>query len=361
MSQPWSDKFAGTLLGMAVGDALGLPREGLSPRRARRVFGPPPLEHRLLFGHGMISDDTEHACMTAQALLASRGDPGVFARSLAWRLRGWLLGIPAGIGLSTLRAIVKLWLGFGPAHSGVFSAGNGPAMRAPVLGLWAASRGLNPEAMAAFVRASTRLTHTDPRAFEGAFAIAWATACGATGSDVQKNPGAILQQVQSHVQGDELKTHLGLACEHLARGAPTGEFVAAMGLGRGVSGYINHTVPVALYCWLRWPTDFRRAMEDAIVAGGDTDTTAAIVGGMAGATLGASAIPASWIAGFWEWPRSAAWMRALATRLTDVSPASPGTASTNPLPLFWPGLLIRNPIFVAIVLAHGFRRMLPPY
>ena len=40
---------------------------------------------------GMVSDDTEHACMTAQALLASAGDPDLFARDLAWRLRLWLL------------------------------------------------------------------------------------------------------------------------------------------------------------------------------------------------------------------------------------------------------------------------------
>jgi ADP-ribosylglycohydrolase len=66
-----TDTLTGVLLGTAVGDALGLPREGLSPRRARRLFGGPPLRHRLVFGRGMVSDDTEHACVTAQALLRS--------------------------------------------------------------------------------------------------------------------------------------------------------------------------------------------------------------------------------------------------------------------------------------------------
>src|SRR6185436_14806633 len=115
-----------TLLGCAVGDSIGLPREGLSPRRAQRLFGSGPLTHRLVFGRGMISDDTEHACMTMQALLASNGDVDRFRRSLAWRLRGWLVTLPAGIGWATLRSIVKLWLGF---SGGVSSAGNGPAMR----------------------------------------------------------------------------------------------------------------------------------------------------------------------------------------------------------------------------------------
>src|SRR5262249_57883228 len=102
MARP--DQIVGVILGTAVGDALGLPREGLSRRRARKLFGGPPLRHRFLFGHGMVSDDTEHTCMTAQALLRAPEDVDAFARSLAWRLRFWLLGLPAATGWATLRA-----------------------------------------------------------------------------------------------------------------------------------------------------------------------------------------------------------------------------------------------------------------
>jgi ADP-ribosyl-[dinitrogen reductase] hydrolase len=119
-----SDQIAGAILGTAVGDALGLPREGLSRNRARKIFGVSPLRHRFIFGRGMISDDTEHTCMVAQALLRAPNDPDAFARSLAWRFRFWLLGLPAGVGFATLRAIGKLWIGFFPANSGVYSAGN---------------------------------------------------------------------------------------------------------------------------------------------------------------------------------------------------------------------------------------------
>ncbi|HET6883416.1 MAG TPA: ADP-ribosylglycohydrolase family protein [Pirellulales bacterium] len=45
--------LVGSLLGMAVGDALGLPYEGLSPRRAARLLGP-PTRYRLLFGRGIV-------------------------------------------------------------------------------------------------------------------------------------------------------------------------------------------------------------------------------------------------------------------------------------------------------------------
>src|SRR3954470_21302876 len=162
--------LTGCLTGLAVGDALGLPHEGLSPRRARRLF-PDVDRYHFLFGRGMFSDDTEHACMTAQSLLASGGDAPRFARSLAWRLRWWLLGCPLGTGLATLKACLKLWLGFSPARSGVRSAGNGPCMRAPILGV---ALGDRAELLREFVRRSTRMTHTDPRAERAAIVVAWA-------------------------------------------------------------------------------------------------------------------------------------------------------------------------------------------
>ncbi len=82
-----NDRAAGLLLGTAVGDSIGLPREGMSKRRAALMFGGGPLRQSLFLHRGMLSDDTEHACMTAQALLASGGDPDGFARLLAWKLR----------------------------------------------------------------------------------------------------------------------------------------------------------------------------------------------------------------------------------------------------------------------------------
>ena len=109
-----TQQIVGCLLGGAVGDALGLPFEGLSRRRVAARLAGAPLEHSLVRGRGMISDDTEHACMTAQALLSAPDDPDAFARSLAWRLRGWLMILPAAVGWSTLRAIIKMWLGASP-------------------------------------------------------------------------------------------------------------------------------------------------------------------------------------------------------------------------------------------------------
>src|SRR6266566_1964555 len=103
----WQRTFEGVLLGTAVGDALGLPAENLSPGRIRRLW-PGEWRMRFFLGRGMFSDDTEHALMVAQALLAQPDDPGKFQRTLAWKFRWWLSAFPAGVGLATARACLKL-------------------------------------------------------------------------------------------------------------------------------------------------------------------------------------------------------------------------------------------------------------
>ncbi len=354
------DSIAGAILGTAVGDALGLPRENLSRRRARRLFGTPPLRHQLLFGRGMVSDDTEHTCMVGQALLRAPTSVDAFARALAWQLRFWLLGLPAGTGRATLRACVKLWLGFSPERSGVYSAGNGPAMRAAILGV---RLGGDRERLHAYVRASTRLTHTDPRAERGALLVAWAAAHGAAHGPDGVCGERFLKEVRDGIPGldAELLGLLDKVEDQLQRDAPAVQLADALGLHRGISGYVYHTVPLALYCWLRQPGDFRKAVEEVIDLGGDADSTGAIVGGIAGATLGASGISEEWLNGLLEWPRSVSWMRALAERLASQFTEGGSPASPGPMPLFWPGLLPRNVFFLLIVLLHALRRLLPPY
>jgi ADP-ribosyl-[dinitrogen reductase] hydrolase len=354
------DRIAGVILGTAVGDALGLPREGLSRRRARRIFGDPPLRHRFLFGRGLVSDDTEHTCMLGQALLRGPDDADRFVRSLAWRLRFWLLGLPAGVGRATLQAILKLWLGFSPAHSGVWSAGNGPAMRSALLGV---CLGNDRERLRSYVRASTRLTHTDPRAERGAFLIALAAHHGVIFGPQGVQGNSFFREARTALPDadEELQTLLDRLEKSLGDQVPAVELADALGLHRGISGYIYHTVPLVLYCWLRHLGDFRQAVEEIISLGGDADSTGAILGGLAGATLGASGIPDKWLAGLLEWPCSLAWMRRLAERLVQRFPETGVPQRQEPPPLFWPGLLPRNLLFLMVVLVHGFRRLLPPY
>lgn len=67
----------GALLGAAVGDALGIAYENLSPRRGLRLF-PRTDAYHLLPNVGLISDDAEHVLMTARALAHSGGNPDLF-------------------------------------------------------------------------------------------------------------------------------------------------------------------------------------------------------------------------------------------------------------------------------------------
>lgn len=344
------DAIVGCLLGTAVGDALGLWCEGMSPQRQQRC-GKDLARFHFICGHGMVSDDTEHACMTAQALIVSGGDEDRFQRSLAWRLRWWLIRIPAGIGFATLRAILKLWLGFSPRRSGVFSAGNGPAMRSPILGV---CFGGEPVRLRALVRACTRVTHTDPKAEHGAHAVAVAANLAvATTGDLGE---IFLRRVREELpdSGPFLQL-LERAVRSAQTGQPTEEFAVEMGLAHGVTGYIYHTVPVVIQAWLRHGSNVREALPAIIRCGGDTDTAAAILGGILGAATGKRGLPAEWLARLWEWPCSSAWIEELGTRLADaVTRRSPG----RPLGVFLPGLLLRNLLFLIIVLGHGFRRLL---
>lgn len=305
----------------------------------------------------MTSDDTEHACMTAQALLLYPSDYERFASSLAWKLRGWLVGLPAGIGLATLRSIAKLWVGFPPSSSGVYSAGNGPAMRSPIIGLAFAT---DPAKLREYVAASTRLTHSDPRAERGALAIALAVRYGATHSRETFSREELLRELEAVFPVEDKEAHHWSSVLRRAVGEKWDEeaWTSALHLERGVTGYMYHTVPSVLWAWLRDPFDFPGCLERIIGLGGDADTSGAIAGALCGATAGVEAIPRPWIEGIIEFPRTVVWVETLATRLYE---ARSNGARSKPLPLAWPWLLVRNPLFLLCVLLHGFRRLLPPY
>lgn len=343
-------RLAGVLLGAAVGDALGLPAEGLSPQKiAARWEG--PWKYRFVAGRGMISDDTEHASMVAQSLLENPIHAERFQTVLAWKFRWWLAGLPAGLGLATARAIFKLWLGVSPSRSGVASAGNGPAMRSAVIGVFFSE---NATRRRQFVEASTRLTHTDPRALIGALAVAemGAWTCSAQNA---ASPIPVLRNLSEVSEWQALVNEMETAHnERLSVQA----FAARLGLSKGVTGYVFHTVPIAIYAWWRHRGDFRGALEAALNCGGDTDTVGAITAALAGADLGEEAIPADLIAGIADWPRSSSWIRRVADKLSRQATTSQPLGA---VPLFWPALPLRNLSFLIVVLIHGFGRLLPRF
>jgi ADP-ribosylglycohydrolase len=352
---------------------MGVPAENLSPNRVAALF--PNFDRpAFVFGYGMSSDDTEHACLTAGALALAGGDLVYFRSRLAARMRWWFLAGPAGIGKATLLSCLKLWLGFPSKWSGVWSAGNGPAMRAAVLG-----SALPENKIAEFVRASTRITHRDPKAEYGALVVAVA-ANAVSGFDKGMAASEIISRCKaalpSDPESDELRVLLDRVLAAVEAQQSVAEFAASLGLERGVTGYMYHTVPVALFAWLRHRSDYRTAIESVIRCGGDTDTVAAIAGSLLGCELGADAIPPEWLNRYRDFPFGAGYIRwigrqaafrfvgetvevPLLTRMLFYLVATP----FDELLLAIRAVLTlpRNLFFFAVVMAHVVRRMLPPY
>ncbi len=219
-------------------------------------------------------------------------------------------------------------------------------MRAPLIGSFAHD---DPDYRRALVSASTRLTHRDRKAEQGAQSVAAAAAFG-----IRTGPAfdgvAALTAALEEVEEPTMRARLDEARRSLA--TPTSRLVEGWGLGDGVTGYIVDTVPAVLHCWARHAGNAEPAIQEMICCGGDTDTTAAIVGGLAVATKGVQSLPSDWIEGIVEWPRSVSWMMRLGEALAT---------STAP-PRYWAvGTLPRNLVFLALVYAQIARRMLPPY
>lgn len=337
------------LLGTAVGDSLGLPAENLSPSRIQKRW-PGPWTQRFVFGRGMVSDDTEHTVFVAQCLAEGAVDAQSFQRKLAWKLRWWLLCIPAGIGFATLRAILKLWLGFSPSHSGVFSAGNGPAMRSALIGAYFAGDVIQ---IRDYVRASTRLTHTDPKTETAALAVAMTASCAVGGF----RPKGHLEEIwERWISVDSSDVDWTGLVQKILRAyecqLTVSEFAQELGLKKGVTGYAYHTVPVALYAWLRHFGDYRTGLESVLNCGGDTDTVGAITGALLAIN---SPIPDEWSAGLCDYPISRAYLEKLALALESQSAEAPERIPT----FLWVALPFRNLVFLLVVVAHVCRRLIP--
>jgi ADP-ribosylglycohydrolase len=356
------DRFRGVLLGTAVGDSVGLPAEGLSRRRAARIL-PGRWRQRLLPGTGLVSDDTEHTVFVAQSLLAHPDEVSRFRRRLAWCLRLWLVSLPAGIGLATLRSTLRLWIGYPPHLSGVRSAGNGPAMRTAPIGAFFADR---PTELDAYVSASTRLTHTDPRALTGARAVALLVAwCVREAPADRPDPQRFVELLRNAGDDPGWRTVVDAVAEAVRRDLTVDELAGSLGLSGKVGGYIYHTVPVTTYAWYRHFGDFEATLTAVLDCGGDTDTTGAIVGALAGAVVGDEGIPGDWITGLRDWPRGTKLLLDIADRL-DATAARESESRTSgtragPVRYCWPALVFRNLLLLVVVLLHGLRRLAPPY
>ncbi|PCJ63030.1 MAG: dinitrogenase reductase [Planctomycetota bacterium] len=345
----------GVMLGTALGDSIGLPFEGIGRKRILKLFKNQN-RHHFIFGRGMISDDTEHTIMVYQSLVEGFQDSSIFEKSLSRRMKLWLLSLPAGTGIATAKAIVKLIIGFNPNKSGVDSAGNGPAMRCAILGVL---YGHDKEKLREYIKRSTRITHTDIKAEFGALAVAHAAYLFSNSNKI--NPSIFYNSLQHLLEVEDNNEFLLLikkVTDSVGRNEETWVFAENLGLNNGVTGYMYHTIPVVLHAWLSYKGDFKDSIVKMIQCGGDVDTTAAILGSILGAGLEEKDMPHSWRKGLFEFPRSYHYMKKLSQQLsTSINEDKPQKA----LRLSGIMIVLRNVLFLMIVLFHGFRRLLPPY
>jgi ADP-ribosylglycohydrolase len=347
------DRIEGILIGTAVGDALGLPMECMKPSTIRRLGWSNKWKHRFIMNRGMWSDDTEHTIMLAQALLVSEGNVNRFKSKFAWELRWWFLGLPSGVGMATARSIIKLWFGHSPSSSGVFSAGNGPSMRAAVI---AAYFPHEKELRCDFCMSQTKISHVDPKAAIAANVVSELTAKLLSSTTVPTLDEVLntIEQPSKLPNCEEWSSIIKAIHSGAKKNTPLNAFIETIGIDaeKGISGYAYHTVPAVIYSGIINDWDYEPVVTEIIKAGGDTDTTAAIAGALCGAYCGASAIPHQWIASIAEWPTGIADLKVLAKAIQ--------TKTKLRVRAYWsPSLLLRNCVFFIIVLKHGFARLMP--
>lgn len=279
-------KYEGTLLGVAVGDALGAPfeAEARAPGDAIDRFLAEPVWWR-------YTDDTRMTIDLGTSLVrvghfdaadtASRFAVGYWEEP--WR------GYGAGT-IKVLRAIRSGAAWNQPAaslHQGRGSFGNGAAMRVAPLALFAFP---DLDLIADLARKSARITHTHELGVEGA--VLQATAIGwllGRGSNDRLEPSRMLTDLAALQRSTNLGERLGRV-ETLLPHAAIADVITSLGNGFDALG----SVPTAIWAFLRHPDSFRDLVRTAIALGGDTDTIASMAGALAGAYCGVTAIPTDW-------------------------------------------------------------------
>lgn len=340
-------------MGTTVGDSLGLLYEGLSPQRQKKLYKNIHSQ-QFFMGKGLISDNTEHTLMVAHALYLSSGDEELFLKYLSKSFRKWIMSLPLGIGFASLKACLKLLFGFSPKKSGVYSAGNGPAMRSALIGI---IYGNDIDKMKSLVRISTTITHTDPKAEIGALTIAYAAYIASTQKTVE--PSSFYEGLKEILIGYDSKEFLKLiedVVKSVYSKESSKEYVNRIGLENGISGYMYHTVPSVIHAWLSFKGDFRRSIIEMIECGGDTDTTAAILGGILGVSVTVEGIPEDLKNNIYLFPYSMKYIEDISQELGSGSRGNSEIQVKEP---FWGLSLCRNLIFIPVIIFYVIRRMLP--
>ena len=301
------ERVRGSLLGHALGDALGAPFEGRKPEviaaryatPMRMLFEPP--EERLRY-----TDDAQMAIAVAEVLV-SRDDPSPedYAASYVENFEIW-----RGYGGGAKRTLRALSEGTSVHDAARIafpdgSYGNGAAMRVAAVGLrFANDQGRLLEQ----ARRSALPTHCHPIGIDGALLIAAGTAfalrtASAPFDRLWKELGGLPESREF-----EAKLEAARAVTHPAQ-LPS--------LGTGIASHDSAVTALALFAL--FPDDYPGAVSHAVCMGGDCDTIAAMAGGLVGARVGEAALPEIWLERLEDGPKGRTFIAELATKLAARS------------------------------------------
>jgi ADP-ribosylglycohydrolase len=223
-------------------------------------------------------------------------------------------------------------------------------MRAALLG---ADFSDDPAKRLEFNRLQTLITHTDPKAEWCSRAIVELAALFCTRETV---PAAseIIERIRFKDADASYRALLDRLETSLSENSSLKTLLERLGAHpqRGVSGYCFHTLVAVLHCGITHDWTPASALPAIWAAGGDTDTTGAILGALCGALHGPGSFPSRWIDGVMEFPTTITQFETFARATTELRPATNRSAFTPPL-------VLRNLIFLAVVLSHGFARLIP--
>lgn len=285
------DKFRGSLLWSAVGDAIGSSSEFRSTYNIRSEFDRQFEEHgpekaiQILMSIRGVTDDT---MMTRYQTASIVKSGGFNTENTAEHFGAWLKsGELRGIGKTTREALSRLNNGVHWRKSGKTgdqAAGNGCAMRIAPVALMYHDK---PEDLFHFCKNASKITHNCDEAFAGTRAVAFAIASAILDVDPKTIPLNAAKFAGPSVTADKLKE----AHNMLEKNVHAIDALSKLGCG----GYVAETAASAIYCFASTPGDPVSAILSSILAGGDTDTTAAVVGAISGARNGAEQIPQAWL------------------------------------------------------------------
>ena len=305
---PRFSRAYGALAGLALGDALGMPTQAMSPEQIRAVYG---TITGLVDGDasqpyapgmpaGSVTDDTEQALLVASLLVRGRGtssgrvalDAGEFAHALlAWEDSMIERGSLDLLGPSTKAALEGVRAGEDPLTVGGAGTTNGAAMRVTPIGI--AMSTADPEAFADAVWSSCQVTHATRQGFQSAALVAAAVSMGidaarSTTPDLRGLLWKALSYVDSLPErgawtpNPDVIAATRRAMQLVANPASSSLECLVEQVGTSVAS--AQAIPMAFALLARDPSP--QALLDAANIGGDTDTIGAIAGAILGAALG---------------------------------------------------------------------------